>query len=210
MVKPLSFLSDRFRWFPFKWDIQRNDEVSGTGDGRYWQASLAPELWRATVFHMPLLNSVGEELDAVIRSLRGAQEAFFMASSLFCAPKSDPSGAGLVGANVTLLTIAANRAGAAFSGLPAGFVLSTGDKFSVAYGERFYFGEIGETAPAAANGTTANLSIFPNFPAGVTAGAVVTLIKPACKVVVVPGSHKPGDIDGRFTKGGSFQIIQKK
>ena len=210
MVRPLSYVSDRFRWLPFKWDIQRNDEYSGTGDGRVWQAKLAPELWRATVNHSKLLNSVAEELDGAIRALRGAEVPFMMASPLFCAPKSDPKGAGLEGANVTLLSMSASRAAVVLAGLPAGYKLTTGDKFSFAYGERFYFGEISETAVAAIDGTTAQIAVFPNLPAGAAAGVAVTLIKPACKVVIVPGSYKVGEISGRFTRGGSFQIIQKK
>lgn len=210
MVKPLSYLSDRFRWLPFKWDIQRNDEYSGTGDGRVWQAKLAPELWRATVVHAQLLNTVAEELDGAIRALRGAEVPFMMASPLFCAPKSDPTGVGLGGANVTLLSISAARAAVVLAGLPAGYKLTTGDKFSFAYGERFYFGEFSETAVAALDGTTAQIAVFPNLPAGAAAGVAVTLIKPPCKVVIVPGSYKVGEISGRFTRGGSFQIIQKK
>lgn len=210
MVKPLSYLSERFDWLPYKWDIQRNDEYSGTGDGRVWQAKLAPELWRATVTHAALLHPVAEELDAAIRALRGAETPFLMVSSLFCAPKSDPAGTGLTGANVKLLSIASSRAAVAFSGLPSGYKLSTGDKFSFAYGERLYFGEVSEQVVAAANGSTAQVAVFPNLPAGAAAGAVVTLVKPACKVVIVPGSYKVGDIDGRFTRGGTFQIVQKK
>ncbi len=133
-----------------------------------------------------------------------------MASSLFCAPKSDPAGVGLLGAMVMLLSISASRAAVALSGLPAGYKLTTGDKFSFAYGERFYFGEFSETAVAALDGTTAQIAVFPNLPAGAAAGVAVTLIKPACKVVIVPGSYKVGEISGRFTQGGSFQIIQKK
>jgi len=210
MVQPLSYLSDRFHWLPFKWDIQRNDEYSGTGDGRVWQAKLAPELWRATVVHAQLLNTVAEELDGAIRALRGAEVPFMMASPLFCAPKSDPTGAGLEGANVSLLSISATRAAVVLAGLPAGYKLTTGDKFTFAYGGRFYFGEFSQTAVAALDGTTAQIAVFPNLPAGAAAGVAVTLIKPACKVVIVPGSYKVGEISGRFTRGGSFQIIQKK
>lgn len=210
MVKPLSYLSDRFRWLPFKWDIQRNDEYSGTGDGRVWQAKLAPELWRATVAHAQLLNTAAEELDGAIRALRGAEVPFMMASPLFCAPKSDPTGVGLGGASVKLLSISAARAAVALAGLPAGYKLTTGDKFSFAYGERLYFGEVSEIAVAASSGNTPQFAIFPNLPAGAAAGVAVTLIKPPCKVVIVPGSYKVGEISGRFTRGGSFQIIQKK
>lgn len=213
MVKPLSFLSDAFRWKPFKWDIQRNDEYSGTGDGRVWQAQLAPVLWKATVEHQPLRNSIAEEMDAAIRSLRGAQEAFFLCSPLFCGPKSDPTGAVLGNAAVTISAIASTRDAVSLAGLPSGYVLSRGDKFTFSYGSdpvRYYFGEVSATAMENSAGAAASVSVFPDLPAGAAVGAAITLVKPACKVVLVPGTYKAGTSSGRFTSGGQFEVIQKK
>ena len=45
----LSVLADRLDIESETWDIKRNDELSRTGDGRVWQAELAPSLWAATL-----------------------------------------------------------------------------------------------------------------------------------------------------------------
>lgn len=45
----LSVLADRLAIAQVVWDIQRNDEVSGTADGQVWQAELAEPLWSADV-----------------------------------------------------------------------------------------------------------------------------------------------------------------
>ena len=49
MTKPLSYLSDLLCIDSVTWDVQRNDELSGSGDGRVWQAELAPPLWTADI-----------------------------------------------------------------------------------------------------------------------------------------------------------------
>ena len=213
-MKDLSYLSDAFPWMPFKWDIRRNDEMSGTGDGRVWQASLAPELWTATISHRPMPNSLAEEMDAKIRALRGANDPFLMASSLFCNPKADPAGTLIAGANVTVTAVNADTRQISLGGLPANYRITAGDKLQIVYQQggstRYAFLEAVATKSAGAGGTLANLEVFPNVPAGVAAGAVVTLSRPAVKCVIVPGTHTVGQVNGRLTSGGSFQVIQKK
>ena len=47
-------------------------------------------------------------------------------------------------------------------------------------------------------------------PTGFAAGLGVTLLLPACKCLVMPGSHNPGTASGPITSGATFKIIQKK
>lgn len=243
MTKPLEFLSDRFAWLPFRWDIQRNDEFSGSGDGRVWQAELAPPLWVATVSHDRLLNSDAEVLDAIIRSLRGAQEPFLLRSSLFCGPKHDRSGA-LLGNAAVMISGVLSRKRIVLSGLPGGYVLAAGDKIEIsrdpanpanlqpfvlasgAWNDNGFWHDSGlwsgvlpnlqyafceASADVVADGTgTVTLDVFPNLPSWVVANMTVKLVKPACRVVIVPGSYSPGAVEGRFVRGGSFKVVQKR
>ena len=60
------------------WDIQRNDELSGSGDGRVWQAELAPPLWTGTVTLADMYNAEAKQIAARIRKLHGAQAGFHL------------------------------------------------------------------------------------------------------------------------------------
>lgn len=212
MVQPLSYLSDAFEWLPWKWDVLRNDEMSGSGDGRYWTAELAPPLWKADVVSRRMSNTKAEELDAALRYLVATREPFLMANPVFCGPKADPTGAILGAAAVTLSAIgAAPRMSVSFAGLPAGYVLTRGDKISAAYGtDKTYFGEISATVTANSGGAAASVPVFPPIPLGLSAGAAVTLIKPACPVTIQPKSIAVSEIVGSGSSGTSFTIIQKK
>jgi len=47
-------------------------------------------------------------------------------------------------------------------------------------------------------------------PPGVLANTTVTLIRPALKCFIVPGSHNPGSAAGLFTSGAGFKAMQRK
>jgi hypothetical protein len=212
MTQPLSFFYG-YRWAPFKWEIQRNDELSGQGSGRTISAELAPPLWYAQVSARQMPNSIAEELDTKIRSLGGAQTPFLMTSPLFQGPRKDPSGAILGSRTVSLASVLAGGTAVALQGMPAGYIISIGDKVQVQYGtspDRFAFFEFWESGAANSSGITAQLKVYPPLPTGVSAGVVATILKPACRVFVVPDSYKVGQIAGSFTAGCSFQILQKK
>ncbi|WP_065091643.1 hypothetical protein [Rhizobium leucaenae] len=199
------------------WDIQRNDELSGTGDGRLWQAELAPPLWTGTVTLVPLLNQAAKQIAARIRKLHGAQEALFLYDPLSQYPQADIGGAVLGASLVQVAAVGSNFDTLSLKGLPAGYVLTVGDKMQIAYGgspTRYAFLEVSETIAANGTGTTPDFGVFPHVPTGVSANVAVTLKKPACKCVIVPGSANPGTAGGSngggVTSGLTFKVIQKK
>lgn len=210
MTKPLSYLSDAFRWLPWKWEIQRNDELSGSADGRIWQAQLAPPIWVATVRAGVMTHPEAERLDALVRGLDGTREAFLLCSPLFRAPASDPTGAGLSGASVQVSSIATGRRSLGLSGLPAGYQLRAGDKLSIDSGAAMYFGEVTEDSTATAGGAIAALGVFPAVQMSISAPVAVSLVAPACRVVVRPGTHAVASADGAKSAGCSFQVVQKR
>jgi hypothetical protein len=210
----LPFFADLLKIDSVIWDIQRNDESSGTGDGRIWTAELAPPLWLATVNLSQIDADSAKQIAAKIRKLQGSRQQFFLYDPLSMYPQSDKDGSMLTGRTVLLNSIATDRGTIGFSGLPSGYVLTVGDKFSYAYSSgptRYGFHEISETVVASGAGTTPSFGVFPNLPAGVATGAVITLIKPACKCILYPGSHNPGTTGkDHTTSGASFKAIQKK
>ncbi len=89
---PVSFLADRLNIESVMWDIKRNDELSGSGDGRVWQAELAPPLWTADVKLNIGRNASLKQIAALIRKLQGAQEQFFLFDPLSKFPQAYPDG----------------------------------------------------------------------------------------------------------------------
>ena len=192
------------------WDIQRNDEFSGSGDGRVWQAELAPPLWTGTVTLSDMYNDEAKQIAARIRKLHGAQEALFLYDPLSKYPQADPDGTKLGSAGVSIAALGADNASISLKGLPAGYKLTIGDKMQIAYGDRFAFLEVSETVAANAAGVTPVFGVFPHLPTGIVANLGVALLRPACKCIVMPGSHNPGTASGPITTGATFKIIQKK
>ena len=192
------------------WDIQRNDELSGSGDGRVWQAELAPPLWIGTVTLADMYNAEAKQIAARIRKLHGAQEALFLYDPLSKYPQADPDGTKLGAASVSIAALGDDNASLSLKGLPAGYRLTVGDKMQVGYGGRYAFLEVSETVSADGQGITPVFGVFPHLPAGFAAGLGVTLLLPACKCLIMPGSHNPGTASGPITSGATFKIIQKK
>ncbi|MGI0527293.1 hypothetical protein [Rhizobium giardinii] len=195
------------------WDIQRNDEMSGSGDGRVWSVELAPPLWTGDVTLTAGSHASLKQIAAIIRKLHGSQEALFLCDPLSLYPQYDPTGAILGSSVVTIGAIASDRSSLSLAGLPSNYRITVGDKMSIAYGAgltRCAFLEASETKTANGSGITAQIAVFPFIPAGVADGAEIVLIKPACKCIIMPGTHNPGTAKGAFTQGAGFKVIQKK
>jgi hypothetical protein len=196
-----------------RWDIQRNDEMSGAGDGSVWQAELSSPLWIATVALTTMKNGLAKQVAAKIRKLHGAQEAFRLYDPSSLLPQLDPRGSIIGDRAVEVASISGDRASVSFAGFPAGYRLLPGDKFSFSYGSnptRVGFFEISEAVVASSGGTTGNVSVFPHLPSGVSAGVVVRIKYPYCEMKILPGSHDPGSSDLLFTTGAGFKAIQKR
>ncbi|MET3601808.1 hypothetical protein [Martelella mangrovi] len=207
-MKTLSDFFDHLPLLPMRWVIQRNDELSGAGEGVYWQAELAPPLWGAEVSVRPVRLPQASEISALVNRLHGAQEPFLFRDPFICGPRRDPSGNQLTGASVTVASVSGFSLG--LSGLPAGYQLSIGDKLQITSSGKTAFVEVSENVVATAGGTTGAFDVFPRLPALVSAGDVVTLVKPACPCVIVPKSYKSGSASGNIVRGISFSIIQKR
>lgn len=215
----LANLADHLKIRAVRWSIRRNDELSGAGDGRFWQAELAPPLWQADVEISTVRNSIARQVAARIRGLNGARDAFFLWDPVSWFPAADPGGAILGSSTVTILNPAVgdDRSLIRLQGMPAGYVLTVGDKLQVAYSSnptRYSFHEVADlagtvTANASGQTTGAGMRIFPHLSVGVEAGDAVTLIRPSARMIVVPGSFDEGTAGPAVTAGMRFQALQK-
>ncbi|MEO1989624.1 MAG: hypothetical protein ABGX47_23695 [Martelella sp.] len=239
-MKSLSQFFDHLKLMPIRWDIQRNDELSGTGEGVVYQAELAPPLWKADVTIQPVRLTEAQAISALVRGLGGALEPFMFRDPYICGPRLDPAGIWIVGSTVTIGSVSggrislsglpqildyqatanalsewpeddAGRTAVSVSGVPAGnYQLSAGDKLQVSVsGGRTYFLEVSEDVTASGSSTPL-FSVFPRLPASVAAGNAVTLYRPACPCVVVPGSFQAGTVSGNIVSGMGFSIVQKR
>jgi len=97
------------------------------------------------------------------------------------------------------------------SGLPGGFVLSPGDFLAFDYG----IAPVGRALHRLQSGGVADgfgvsgwLWLTPHIEPGALTGAAVSLVRPACKAVIVPGSVDPGVTSGNLTTGAAFSFRQ--
>ncbi|MGI8395680.1 hypothetical protein ACRYWZ_04825 [Agrobacterium deltaense] len=209
---PLSRINDILPIASVEWDIQRNDELSGDGNGDLWQAELADPFWRANVTLGRGLHAELKRVAARIRALEGAKQSFLLVDPLSPFPAADPDGAIVAGANVTIRGTV-NRYVAQVSGLPANYVLTEGDKMQIVYGTqeapRYAFVEVSQDVIGTLGGI-ADISVFPRLPMSLVIGAAVTLARPACAMIIQPTTHKPGTARRSVTDGAGFTALQKK
>lgn len=204
---PTSFLSDLLDPTSVTLDMRRNDEQSGSGDGRYWTAELARPLWTVDVQLNPVSHAVARMIDSRVRELNGSQKAFLFADPTYPGPAYG-SLAGL--SAVTVASISTDRTAIALSGLPAGYEITKSDRLSIAWGtDRVYFAEFNSNATASAGGVTGEIAVTPYLPMGIAAGAVVELVTPTLRVIVPPGGYTPFTIYAGYAGGASIKMLQK-
>lgn len=209
---PLSVINDHLPISSVEWDIQRNDELSGAGSGDVWQAELADPAWKAVVTLGRGLRDELKQVAARLRSLDGARKAFFLVDPISPFPAADRNGVILGSSSVTVRTTG-NRSLAQLTGLPAGYVLTAGDKMQLQYGSaedpRFSFVEVSDTVSASVAGLI-DCPVFPRLPMTLAFGDAVTLIRPACAMIIQPTTHKPGVATHSIIEGAGFTALQKK
>lgn len=168
--------------------LQFQQELSALASGGVVAKDLGPALWMADVQTLVLRPLLLEEILAAIESLQGSIGTFFLYDTLKCCPKADPHGTILGASNVKINT--ATSRGLSLKGLPAGYVITRGDRLSFDYGSppmRGYHRAL-ETVTANGSGTTPEFDVSPNIRAGAAADQTIHLIKPAVIMRIVPNS----------------------
>lgn len=187
-------------------ELRRFDEMSGSGDGRFWGAQMATPLWGASYALTAHDAAHAREINAKVYALDGVSKPFLWADPYYKGPASGVT-AGLN--NVTISSIRSDRGGISLQGLPAGFRLSAGDYLSITHtGGRVYFGTFAEGWTATEAGTISNRDLRPYLPFGVGAGSRVELVRPYFRAVVaefVPFAN----VKGRWGDSASITILQK-
>jgi len=127
---------------------------------------------------------------ARLDALDGATNSFYAYNPASAFPQADPDGSGFGASTPTIHTIAANRKELRIVGLPDDYVLTAGDMIAIDYGSpsRRYLGRLVTGAAADGDGLTPLFEVRPHLRPGITTTLAATLIKPAMKCKIVPGT----------------------
>ncbi|AXQ94020.1 hypothetical protein LV780_09555 [Cereibacter azotoformans] len=187
-------------------DLPEVVEISRTAAGEVLTADLGPRLWRGRITLPFLTHAEAEAVKAKLHLVRGGGASLLVYPPQKPAPVIDPTGAVLGGASPAINALSANRE-MKLEGLPVGYRISEGDFLSFAYGSnptRRALHQAVTAGTASGSGITNFFEVVPAIRPGAAIGAAVTLIKPYCKAVVIPGSVNPGIAAGLYTSGISF------
>ncbi|MDP0925715.1 hypothetical protein Q0601_00875 [Paracoccus onubensis] len=160
--------------------LQRNDEMSGSGDGRYWSAELARPLWTASYSLYAKQEAHAREMNAKVWGLDGMSKTMLWADPNYRGPASGVT-TGLGGVSVS--SVRADRGALSLTGLPVGFTVTAGDFLSIAFGTYVYFGAFVEGGTAGAGGDLGSREVRPFLPMGIQTQAV-ELVRPYFKAIV--------------------------
>lgn len=194
-------------------DVIRFDEFDAKGSGHDLVADLADPKWMADVLMRSLTNAEARQVAALARKRYGSMFSFMLYDPSHPYPAADPGGVILGGATPTVGTIGVDGQSIAITGLPAGYVLTVGDKGQIVYGDddefNYYF-EFSENVTANGAGNTIAVQVYPHVPIELVTGAAIILRKPACKMTFNPGNtFAPGQSSGNRTSGVRFSAIEK-
>lgn len=204
----LADLSDLLPIADVQWPVLRSDEFSGAGDGSQWASEMAPPIWSADVALAQRPKAEAKRIEARVNALSGPIGTMLFCDPWRAYPAADPKG-GLLGASVvTVSDIASGRRSITLVGLPAGYVLTEGDRLSINYGSgRVYYGEISAPAVSDAAGL-AQVDVFPGLPLTIAVSDAVTLKRPAMKCFIAGWSPYTTTL-GRVASGASLRLIQR-
>lgn len=196
-----------------RFELMRQDEHSGLASGEVLAAELAPPLWMAQVSLEPMPIADAARIAALVEALDGSIQSFYLTRASHEYPFADPTGSILGVSTPEILSVASGGGAMALAGLPADYVLTPGDLLSFAHGTspvRQAFHRVVEAATADGAGETAQFTVRPHLPAAAVAEIAVTLIRPAAKMALVPGSFDPGVTAGVMVRGMAFSAREKR
>jgi hypothetical protein len=213
LVYPLSLAAffDKVQVKDCKLKIDDNQETTGLGSGEILTAQKAPPAWLGSVSMRASHDEVAE-VQALIEALDGSINSFYLYDTRRIFPIAYPDGAGLTipAGGIKINSLGANNKSFSLKNAMANQIFSVGDLLSFDYGSnpvRRAMHRVVEASVASGTGVTPVFEVRPHFRVGVGVDVVVTVIKPAVKMRIVPGTFDEGS-DTEVTTTLSFQARQ--
>lgn len=207
---PLEGLVDRLKQKGGFFNLAFRNEISEGGDGTIYVKNLAPELWRCDFETIDLPHAEIQQLQAELNLMQEGIFTFYAYDRVMASPQADPGGSILGGATPKIGYVNSSRINdIGFKDLPPGYVLTRGDKFCFDYGdpEKRAFHQIYSNRTADGSGVTTSFFVSPIPQEGIAVDIEVTLIKPSCLMMVVPGSVKYTVVN-RMKSNLAFSAVQ--
>lgn len=192
-------------------DIQETLSQTRTRGGEILTADNGARLWQGEITLGQITRGELAAVRPILNLLRGAGASFLAYDISRPRPQLDPDGSGLQGSTPAITALWANGREISLGGLPPGYRISRDDMFAFSYGTnptRRALHEVVTGGIANAAGNLAGIEVNPPIRPGAAIGAAVSLIKPSCKAVMVPGSYQPGTTRAFLTEGISFKFCQ--
>ena len=187
-------------------------EINQTGGGEVMQADLALMLWQGDIKLGEMIAADAALMTARLDILRPAGRSFYFCDTRRPGPLTDLTGSGLGASAPSIYSLAANNREMRLQGLPVGYRLSIGDYLAFDYGStiirRALHRIVSSPGVAGSGGLGPTFEVSPMIRPGAAVGASVTLIKAACKALIVPNSINVGVTSKTITTGMSFRFMQ--
>lgn len=207
----LSTFAGKYRIDSMTFDLSESRSISQTGAGEILSSDNGPRLWMGSVQLTARRHEDAADLEAVLSILRESGSSFLMTDLRRTGPRGDPDGSWLGAAAPLLDAVATNNRDITISGLPASYVLSRGDLVGWTYLDsptRYALHRIVTGGDADGSGTCSGIELTPKVRPGFTTGAAISLLRPCCKAIVIPGSVTPGNRNLTATSSMSFRFTQ--
>lgn len=175
-------------------------ELSRVAGGTTIRRNLGRPLWRAEYGSKTLSANEISRIRARVHTLHGGIFPFMGYDPARCRPIEYPSKAEWFDdfdGTATVSQIYEDNRRLDISGLPAGYVVSTGDHLNVS-AARLYM--VARGATAGEDGVAVDIQIFPWFYPGVSAGNAVSLLRPFCNMAINPDETSE-DVDIKTGRG---------
>lgn len=208
----LSEFFDGLRIQSVSFHLPGTRQHSRTAGGEVLSAVLGNSLWQGSITVTPGYHRDMAAVQARVELLDQAGDPFLVHSMPIWTPRYDPDGSIIAGYSPTIENLNPNNRRLLIAGLPPGYRLQAGDFLSFEYGEnptRYALHRVvGPTRTANSEGNMNQIDVLPHIRPGATVGTGVTLVKPVCKAVMVPGSIRWPSSSALITDGLSFDFIQ--
>lgn len=207
---PLDLLADWPGWSTL--DLAYGDETSGQAGGQMRLKSLRAPLWTMRASTRDLSPNELRRWKAKLAALENGKKTFWGYDLAAYFPASYPNGSWPTGeafSGDAAISALPSTIATRLKGLPAGFEISTGDQVSFAYGAgpSYALHQAMEDVVADGGGVTPAFEVRPPIRQGAAINNVVKVKRPACLMMIVPGSvSTPANLNARGPI--SFDAIQ--
>lgn len=186
-------------------------QTSQTGGGEVINAALGTRLWRGQVTFGNMTYAEMAAVEGLVEALRQPGRSFMAYDSRYPWPAGDFGGAIVAGRSVKIASLPAGARTLTLSGLTSGYVITPGTYLSFVYGaapQRHALHRVIVGGAANGSGITPALEVVPAIRPGAVTDAAVSLIRPVCKAVILPGSVEQGQSRRGIVEGFTFGFVQ--